>query len=66
MAAPQKKIIVTCAITGAIHTPSMSPYLHPSFTCMRATLKMGAPRKTRLCFASFCRKSPSARMPSST
>ena len=27
MAAPQKKIIVTCAITGAIHTPSMSPYL---------------------------------------
>ena len=27
MAAPQKKVIVTCAITGAIHTPSMSPYL---------------------------------------
>ena len=27
MAAPQKKIIVTCAITGGIHTPSMSPYL---------------------------------------
>ncbi|MEG0053026.1 MAG: 3-keto-5-aminohexanoate cleavage protein [Comamonas sp.] len=27
MAAPQSKVIVTCAITGGIHTPSMSPYL---------------------------------------
>ncbi|QHE87417.1 3-keto-5-aminohexanoate cleavage protein [Hydrogenophaga sp. BPS33] len=27
MAVPQKKVIVTCAITGGIHTPSMSPYL---------------------------------------
>ena len=27
MAAPQSKIIVTCAVTGAIHTPTMSPYL---------------------------------------
>ena len=27
MAVPQKKVIVTCAVTGAIHTPSMSPYL---------------------------------------
>ncbi len=27
MAAPQDKVIVTCAVTGAIHTPSMSPYL---------------------------------------
>lgn len=27
MAAPSKKIIITCAITGSIHTPSMSPYL---------------------------------------
>ncbi|MDM0108537.1 3-keto-5-aminohexanoate cleavage protein [Variovorax sp. J22R24] len=27
MAAPQSKVIVTCAVTGAIHTPSMSPYL---------------------------------------
>ena len=27
MAAKQKKVIVTCAITGSIHTPSMSPYL---------------------------------------
>lgn len=26
MAAPQK-VIITCAVTGAIHTPSMSPYL---------------------------------------
>ena len=23
----QGKVIITCAITGAIHTPSMSPYL---------------------------------------
>src|SRR5919204_3767783 len=22
-----KKVIITCALTGAIHTPSMSPYL---------------------------------------
>jgi uncharacterized protein (DUF849 family) len=27
MAAPQKKVIVTCAITGGIHTPTMSPHL---------------------------------------
>lgn len=27
MAAPQHKVIVTCAITGGIHTPSMSPHL---------------------------------------
>jgi len=27
MAAAQGKVIVTCAVTGAIHTPSMSPYL---------------------------------------
>ncbi|MGF6722228.1 uncharacterized protein (DUF849 family) [Paraburkholderia sp. GAS41] len=27
MSARQKKAIVTCAVTGSIHTPSMSPYL---------------------------------------
>lgn len=27
MSAKQKKVIVTCAVTGSIHTPSMSPYL---------------------------------------
>ncbi|RFU49553.1 3-keto-5-aminohexanoate cleavage protein [Paraburkholderia sp. DHOC27] len=27
MSARQKKVIVTCAVTGSIHTPSMSPYL---------------------------------------
>ena len=27
MTALQKKIIVTCAVTGSIHTPTMSPYL---------------------------------------
>lgn len=27
MAKKQSKIIITCAVTGAIHTPSMSPYL---------------------------------------
>ena len=27
MAAKQKKVIVTCAVTGSIHTPSMSPHL---------------------------------------
>ena len=26
MASP-RKVIITCAITGAIHTPSMSPHL---------------------------------------
>ena len=27
----KRKVIITCAVTGAIHTPSMSPYLpiHP-------------------------------------
>ena len=27
MAAKSDKVIITCAVTGAIHTPSMSPYL---------------------------------------
>jgi uncharacterized protein (DUF849 family) len=27
MAAPQNKVIITCAVTGSIHTPTMSPYL---------------------------------------
>ena len=25
--AEKKKVIITCAVTGAIHTPTMSPYL---------------------------------------
>ena len=25
--ASTRKVIITCAVTGAIHTPSMSPYL---------------------------------------
>ncbi|MCS6920370.1 MAG: 3-keto-5-aminohexanoate cleavage protein, partial [Elioraea sp.] len=24
---PARKVIITCAVTGSIHTPSMSPYL---------------------------------------
>lgn len=24
---PRKKVIITCAVTGSVHTPSMSPYL---------------------------------------
>ncbi|MCY3597845.1 MAG: 3-keto-5-aminohexanoate cleavage protein, partial [Rhodospirillales bacterium] len=24
---PRRKVIVTCAVTGSIHTPSMSPHL---------------------------------------
>jgi uncharacterized protein (DUF849 family) len=27
MSAAQNKVIITCAVTGSIHTPSMSPYL---------------------------------------
>jgi len=27
MSAPQGKVIITCAVTGSIHTPTMSPYL---------------------------------------
>ena len=27
MAAKQSKVIITCAVTGSIHTPSMSPHL---------------------------------------
>jgi len=27
MSAPQGKVIITCAVTGSIHTPSMSPHL---------------------------------------
>ena len=26
-ARPKNKVIITCAVTGAIHTPTMSPYL---------------------------------------
>jgi uncharacterized protein (DUF849 family) len=28
--AKKKKVIVTCAVTGAIHTPTMSPHLPAS------------------------------------
>ncbi|MFI5292716.1 MAG: 3-keto-5-aminohexanoate cleavage protein, partial [Candidatus Limnocylindrales bacterium] len=27
MAAARDKVIITCAVTGSIHTPSMSPHL---------------------------------------
>jgi uncharacterized protein (DUF849 family) len=27
MAKPSRKVVITCAVTGAIHTPTMSPYL---------------------------------------
>src|SRR3954452_6969360 len=27
MAAKSNKVIITCAVTGSIHTPTMSPYL---------------------------------------
>ena len=27
MAAKSDKVIITCAVTGAVHTPSMTPYL---------------------------------------
>lgn len=27
MTAPQRKVIITCAVTGSIHTPTMSPHL---------------------------------------
>jgi uncharacterized protein (DUF849 family) len=27
MTTPQRKVIITCAVTGSIHTPSMSPHL---------------------------------------
>ena len=27
MAKPKQKVVITCAVTGAIHTPSMSPHL---------------------------------------
>jgi uncharacterized protein (DUF849 family) len=27
MASPERRVIITCAVTGAIHTPSMSPHL---------------------------------------
>ena len=27
MAKPKHKVIITCTVTGAIHTPSMSSYL---------------------------------------
>ena len=33
--ADQRPVIITCAITGAIHTPSMSPHL-PGIAPMRA------------------------------
>jgi uncharacterized protein (DUF849 family) len=27
MATPGKKVIITCAVTGSIHTPTMTPHL---------------------------------------
>ena len=26
-AKPVRKVIITCAVTGSVHTPSMTPYL---------------------------------------
>ncbi|MBM3339918.1 MAG: 3-keto-5-aminohexanoate cleavage protein, partial [Betaproteobacteria bacterium] len=41
MAAAQGKVIITCAVTGAIHTPSMSPYL-PITSAQIADAAVGA------------------------
>src|SRR6188472_592523 len=27
MAKPARKVVITCAVTGSVHTPTMSPYL---------------------------------------
>ncbi len=39
--ARSNKVIITCAVTGAIHTPSMSPYL-PVTADEIATAAIGA------------------------
>src|SRR6266699_3911284 len=41
MAAAQGKVIITCAVTGSIHTPSMSPHL-PVTPAELASLNMGS------------------------
>jgi len=40
MAAAQGKVIITCAITGAIHTPTMSPHLPITADEARTMLKL--------------------------
>ena len=40
MAAAQGKVIITCAVTGSIHTPSMSPHLPVTPDEARALLKL--------------------------
>jgi uncharacterized protein (DUF849 family) len=60
------KAIITCAITGSIHTPSMSPYLPitpeqiappkrepPWFTCTRATRLQVRPDQSPELFKQF-------------
>jgi hypothetical protein len=37
--AQQRKIIITCAVTGGIHTPTMSPHL----ATVRATIRSADP-----------------------
>jgi hypothetical protein len=45
--AGSRKVIVTCAVTGAIHTPSMSPHL-PVTAAEIAEAAIGAADKARL------------------
>ena len=41
--AKARKVIITCAVTGSIHTPSMSPYL-PVTADEITEAALGAPR----------------------
>ena len=70
------KVVITCAITGSIHTPTMSDALPitpvrsppnrstpPAVhdpASARAIRRTAGPRPTRRCFASFCRASSRA------
>ncbi len=36
--ATSNKVIITCAVTGAIHTPTMSPYLPIAASAMSSAV----------------------------
>jgi hypothetical protein len=54
--AKRRKVIITCAVTGAIHTPSMSPHL-PITADEIADAALGAHEGRRCRGASACPRS---------
>ena len=57
MASAARKVIISCAVTGAIHIPSQSPYLPvtPTFPFLGPLGLLPAPTKWRIRFGEIVR-----------